>query len=471
MESVKNARLPSLAVFTLFTLLAGDFWRNLIGWAGFLVLVAVLATVLTVTVTRAGLWRSFSQHRIPKSLVAFLALAVVSIAWSFYPGASALGVVAQLATTVAAVFLATTLGWPALLVALGRATRWVIGLSLAFELVVAVFVRQPILPFWVDYGDGKLPRAFYWSLGELFHGGPIQGIVGNRNLLAFVAVLALVCVVLEYFSRTLKKSRTLTWLVLILATLALTRSGTAMISLVAVVVVAVIVLLVRRVAPKNRRYVVLGSGVLAALIGVAAIVFNRQLLALFGKSSDFTGRVDIWNSVSELAAQRPAFGWGWVSYWAPWVEPFTNLAERKGVTYLQAHSAWLDVQFQLGTVGLVLFIAVVLATVHRSWWFAVSHQLTATGQKQPYLAVTLLPILILAALIAQSFLESRLLIEGGWTLLVVFTLKTKLDNWATDLPLDVAVEDDDASTERVNAGTPAVARGASSPRRKRITSP
>jgi hypothetical protein len=43
----------------------------------------------------------------------------------------------------------------------------------------------------------------------------------------------------------------------------------------------------------------------------------------------------------------------------------------------------------------------------------------------PYTALALLPLLLLAALLAQSLAESRMLIEGGWTLLVLIALKTK----------------------------------------------
>ena len=60
-----------------------------------------------------------------------------------------------------------------------------------------------------------------------------------------------------------------------------------------------------------------------------------------------------------LALERPWFGWGWVGYWQPWVEPFDGLAVRNGVEYLQAHNAWLDVWMQLGIVGLVAFASIV----------------------------------------------------------------------------------------------------------------
>ena len=127
-----------------------------------------------------------------------------------------------------------------------------------------------------------------------------------------------------------------------------------------------------------------------------------------------------------LAQQRPVFGWGWVSYWVPWVEPFTHLAERKGVTYLQAHNAWLDVWLQLGIVGLVLFLCLVVSTSARAWWIAVDRPQRRAGAPLPYSPVDLLPALLLAALFAQSLAESRILLEGGWILLCVIAITTKL---------------------------------------------
>ena len=99
---------------------------------------------------------------------------------------------------------------------------------------------------------------------------------------------------------------------------------------------------------------------------------------------------------------------------------------RKGVTYLQAHNAWLDVWLQLGVVGLVIFILLVATTLKRSWFLAVDRprdrglrRLSRTR------ALTLLPLLLIAALIAQSAAESRMLVEAGWMLLVVISVKTK----------------------------------------------
>jgi O-antigen ligase len=197
------------------------------------------------------------------------------------------------------------------------------------------------------------------------------------------------------------------------------------VSLVAVVAALVFALWARRVHDQHRRplYAVAAASVLA--VAAALALFSSQLFGLLGRSDDLTGRFDIWSSVIRLALERPVFGWGWVSYWVPWVEPFNDLAVRKGVTYLQAHNAWLDVWLQLGIVGVIVFAALVLSTLWRAWFLAVDRPRLGVHDTEPYAVSALLPLLLLAALIAQSVAESRLLIESGWVILIVLAVVTK----------------------------------------------
>ncbi|NQX36799.1 O-antigen ligase [Herbiconiux sp. VKM Ac-2851] len=422
-----DAVIRSLAVLVFFTAFGADLWRSLLGWWGYLAVAAVLTAASAALLTRRRLWGVLRPRRLPRTFVLFALLLVLSLAWSFYPGATVLGLLAQAATTLCALFLVAALSWPQIVAAASTALNWILGLSLLFELVVAVFVRQPVLPFFTDYAGQKVPDAFYWSQGLLFEGGPVQGVVGNRNLLAFVAVLALVLILVQLAQGLRRRGPALAWVVVAVGTLALTRSATAIAALVITAGMLGVLLLARRAGPGRRTWLLAGVAAVVALAIVGVSTFWSQILGLFGKSDDLTGRVDIWRSVSELAAQRPAFGWGWVSYWAPWVEPFDGLAERKGVVYLQAHDAWLDVYLQVGIVGLVLFAMLAVGTFYRSWWFAVDHPLDAGGRALPRVALTLAPILLLTALLAQSVVESRLLVEGGWLLFVVIAVKTKLD--------------------------------------------
>jgi O-antigen ligase len=216
------------------------------------------------------------------------------------------------------------------------------------------------------------------------------------------------------------------WIVVAVAALALTRSSTVVIATAVTIAVLVFALGTRSVRPDRRVPVYLTALAVAVLAAASVWLAWGRILAIFGKSEDLTGRLDIWQAVIAHAVQRPAFGWGWVSYWAPWAEPFTHMAVRKGVTYLQAHDAWLDVWLQIGIIGLVIFALLVATTLVRAWFLAVDRPRTGLDDTQPFTALALLPLLVLAALLAQSAAESRLLVEAGWTLLVVFSVKTKL---------------------------------------------
>lgn len=406
----------TLATLGLFTLAAGDLWRYLLSWYGWGAIVLILFALSVVELIRMRV----DLRRLPYPLMAFLLLAALSIIWSAYPGASALGVAGLLVTATFALYLTTALDLTTIVRSLGTALRWILGLSLLFELFVATVIRAKVLPFWVDWsGLDKIPAAFYWSRNLLFEGGRIQGIVGNANLLAFAALLAVIVFSVQIAARAASRFWTSIWLVVALATLALTRSSTVLVAGAVVAVVALYLWLVRRV-PAERRVPWYIAGSVIAAAGVALVlVFRDTLLALLGKSPDLTNRLDIWDTVIGLANQRPAAGWGWVGYWPPWVEPYQDLVVIKGVHYYQAHNAWLDVYLQLGIIGLIVFGGLVLSTLVRAWARAVD------VPRERGKAVALLPLLVTVMLIVHSLAESRLLIEIGFALLVVFAIRTR----------------------------------------------
>lgn len=428
-----SAYQRSLGILTFFSLAAGDFWRYLLSWWGWGAIVLLIVVLATVELVRARV----DLRRLPLALLAFLTLCTVSIFWSAYPGGTAVGLAATFATTLAAVFLACCYRWDDVRGMLTASLRWVLGLSLVFELFVSTVLRRKLLPFWVDYSDlDKIPNAFYWSRNLLFDGGRIQGIVGNSNILGMLAVIALGLFALRLALRKGSPLWGWFWVVVAAAMIALTRSSTALVALVAMVLVFAYVLIVRRAAGWGRIGAYLGGFVVGSGLVASAIVFSAPLLKLLGKSSDLTYRFDIWRTVWDLAVERPAAGWGWVSYWVPWVEPFDGLVVIRGVTYLQAHNAWLDVFLQLGTIGLVVFGVLVATALVRSWLLAIDNTGTRTGVHGLAWPASALPLVLLVGLLVQSMAESRLLVELGWTLLVVIAVKTSWPDTARDDQLD-----------------------------------
>jgi O-antigen ligase len=419
--SAASSYQRALAVLAFGLLAAGDFWRYLLSWWGWGAIVVLVVALSIVELVRMRV----DIRRLPFALFAFLGFAALSIIWSTYPGASALGVILTLATTAVAAFLATCFTWEELLETFSDAMRWILGLSLLFELVVATFVRQPVLPLWVDYSHlDKIPAAFYWSRNLLFEGGRIQGIVGNANILGMLALLGLIVFVLRLLARKGSPAWGWFWIAVAVATLVLTRSSTVIVATVVVALVAVFLLAVRRTAG-IARVCVYTAGTVLAVGGIITVVVARDaLLGLLGKSSDLTNRLDIWQTVGELALQRPVAGWGWVGYWNPWVAPFDDLIVIKGVTYLQAHNAWLDVFLQLGVIGLILFALLVLGALIRSWGMAAEIESIRYAPAELRWPETAAALLLLAALLTQSLAESRLIIELGFALLVIIAVKT-----------------------------------------------
>lgn len=424
----------TLTTLTFFTVFAGDFWRDLIGWPAYLALAGVLAIANVVWIFLARPHLPFRKW--PKMLLLFVALAIASIGWARYQGTTGpgghldvtLGALALVAAGIAGLAPAMILSQRQLAKVIGGALRWVLGLSLLFELIVALIVRHPILPLvrvaGVDY-TGKLPGAFYWSRNNLLHGGPIQGIVGNADLLAMCALIGLIVFALQRAERLSRPFWGWFWIVLAALELALTRSATVIVAAVATAVVLGFALWARARSQRGRGPLYLSALLLLVVVVGGALTAWHEFTALLGKQPNLTGRTTIWHSVIELAQQHPVFGWGWLGYWVPWAKPFDGLAVLHGVEYLQAHNAWLDVWLQLGIVGVVVFACLAITTLGRAWFMAVDRPVTDASTRHPFTALTLLPLLVFSAQLVQSLAESRLLIESGWALLVVWSVTTK----------------------------------------------
>jgi exopolysaccharide production protein ExoQ len=423
-------------VLALLILFGGDAWRYSVGWVFFGILALAIAIVSVAVLIHARRDRTIGGF--PYPLLAFMALATLSLAWSQYPAASALGLATTWLTVIGALALAIAFSWIELLNALARVLRILISVSLLFELAVGLFVRGPILPWTMQPevavpGYDKTPLMLYWSRNELFDtfgDGRIQGIVGNANHLGFLALLGLIAFSIQWAIGNVGNRGAISWLTAAVLTIYLTRSATVLVALVAVAfTMGAIVIIRSRQTELARRWTAFAFFTFAVVSAVTGFVLRDSLLAQLGRSSDLTGRTEIWQLVIGLAQQRPVFGWGWISFWVPWAEPFQGLAVRNGMVQLQAHDVWLDVWLQLGIVGVIVFAALVLSALARSWRAAVDQPQSIPGTREPYSALTLLPILVMVALIIQSIPESRLIGEYALAMLVIIAVKTKRPDW------------------------------------------
>lgn len=402
------------AYAALGILMGGDAIRYAIGWLGWGIALGVLLIATLIQLFR-GDWRE-SLKLTPWPLTGLLTLMFVGSLWSNYQVVSLGAALVQLATTSFAIFLATAFDWREILRLFAGTLRLLLFSSVFFELYAALIVRGPIEPFFPNYSGEKPPAvAFYWTQGNLFTNDRIQGIVGNSNMLAYMAMIAIVVFGIEAAANTTTRLVSTFSFLAAIPMLVLSRSASIGFALAAVVAAAVVSIAAEG---KNRdtrhRYYRVAWGVIGAG-ALLVLTYRAEIFSLIGKSPDMTGRTKIWRIVLDLIDQRPLQGWGWSSYWVPWVEPYNGLVVINHVPYFQAHNAFLDVWMQLGVVGLGLFLLLVGMTFVRLWRLAVRHT-------SP---LYLWPILVYVGIVTQNLTESRILVEIGWVILVLFAVKVQ----------------------------------------------
>ena len=419
-ETTGHLMLRGWCIFVLFIAFSGTAWLHAFGTMATTVITiatGVLSIVLWIVVRPLVQWR-----RLPWFVVAYVVWATLSLLWSAWPATTALTLILLYVTTIQALFIGSVLTWREFVRAAASALKWVLGLSIVFELWVSVFVRAPILPGFV-VGEADDPIE-YWSRNNLFEGGRLQGIMGNANLLGPVALMAVIVFAIRFAARAPRRGLLIAWIVLSAYLFYRASSATAWAAAAGVAVVLVTVLLMRRARRPGERtkyyvgYLVIGLG------GALTLWLLRdQIFTALGRSADLTGREEIWAAVLERAGERPFAGWGFATPWVPTDPAFDGWIIDHGVTVMQAHNMWVDVFMQLGVVGLVIMGLIYLATTWRSWFFAVDRPRWDLREDRPYSSLTLLPTLTIAILLVQGLAESSPLLGWGWLLLVLFSYK------------------------------------------------
>lgn len=335
----------------------------------------------------------------PTTLVLLVAWAGISAFWSAAP-ATALAGWAQLAgLAVLAVVIGHVRDALQTVRALGDVLRWLLGISLALEVLSGILLDLPI-PFLGIQG----------AIAEL---GPVQGLFGTRNALGFVTVIALITFLVEFRTQSVGSGVAIGSVVLggILAAL----SGSPTVIVVALVTAAASLALwgVRRVSPARRRavQVALGVGVVVA-IGVASAA-RAPLIAALGAENDLETRTRVWTRVLDVADIRPVQGFGFFGAWDPDAIPFALVNLADGTVNASALNAYLDVLLQLGWVGLLLFLALGGLALARGWLVA--------GERRS--VVHAWAPLTLVALLTVSLFESFTLTGPGWLLLALCAVR------------------------------------------------
>ncbi len=336
---------------------------------------------------------------LPLSIIAFIAWAAVSVAYSGYPRESIDGVL----TLAGYAFLGLTIALTRDLIQIVRTTgavlRVLLTASLLLEVASGIIFDQPF--------------AFLGIEGLLASGGPIQGLFETRNLLGMVTSIALVTFVIEWRTRSVPKPVAQYSISIALLCLLFSGSPVTLIVVLVLALASAALYGLRRARPDTRRLLQGALLAVGSLSLIVAYLIRTRIIDLLNAGSEFEVRYRLWLSVWNYIQVHPLEGWGWIGGWQGDEPPFNYITWTVGREHGSALNAYLDVYLQVGLVGIFAFVLLCGFAFLRSWLLASNRRST----------IYVWPALVLVALLATGMTESFLLREAGWLLLVISAVK------------------------------------------------
>lgn len=394
--SVDFARAFTL---TVFATLVGT--HLIVAVAGIVTLRTIIAglCVVAIGILVARREEISFLRLVPTTLLMFTTWAFVSVFWSTDAFSSFWRWTAMAAVALLAVTIGHVRDTLQTVRALGDVLRAALSVSLVLEVLSGIIFDTPL--------------RFLGIQGNIASFGPIQGIFGTRNMLGFVAVVALITFAVEMRTHSVRPGVAVFSLSLGAALGLLSASPTVLVLAVVVGAATAVLTLVRR-APAARRTGV--QWVVAAVVAVASLVLYLQrtrIIDLLGARDDLAMRSNLWAVARYFAARQPVQGWGWFGSWDVTDQPFVSINQLLSQRHTTALNAYVDVHLQLGWVGVLLFCTLGGLALVRSW-------VDAAQRRSVVYAWT--PLMVVALAVTSGF-ESVALYGLGWMLLVLCAVR------------------------------------------------
>ena len=283
-----------------------------------------------------GAWRA-------KWILALLAVAFVSTAWSQDPLITLRRAIVLCATTAFGIYFATRFDVANQL----RLLTWTCGLVICASFLCAIFLPQ----YGIDY---------------TYHYGDWQGAFHQKNMLARAMVLATLVFLFVRF----RSGNALRWIGIAgsLTLLALSQSVTGIIVFAIILVSWPIYRLFRT---KFTFAIPVATLFLTILASGAAYTYKvlPTVLEILHRNEGLTGRTDLWDAVLLSISRRPWIGYGFDAFWRGMQGESANVLLSVGWAPGYAHNGFLDLLLDLGLVGLVVFALGYLALWRRAFVF------------------------------------------------------------------------------------------------------
>jgi len=292
------------------------------------------------------------MKRVNVFFLVFLVLALMSVIWSFDPGATFNRYVSNMATVMVSCAFCLA-GWHRK--RFQNVMRPVFTLLLAGSLAYILMVPEDALDF---------------------DGAGFHGLSSQKNPFGELCAFGTLLWMHGWISGEVKSLKAIAGAALGWTCLWLSKSST---SLLATIFASWLMLMILRTSPALRRYTPYLVGSFAGLVvayalavlnlvpGLATVLLG-PITAITGKDMTFTNRAMIWDIIKEHAQLHPILGTGYGAYWTgavPTSASYVFLA-RMYFWPSEAHNGYIDVVNDLGFVGLVCLLGYLAVYVAQS---------------------------------------------------------------------------------------------------------
>jgi len=337
----------------------------------------LMAMILIVSVTLAIRYRDNILRAIPgmTPVLCFLALAILSAAWSDYPGIT----IRRSGTAI------TTAMWGAYLASRFSMRDIVILIAESIGIIaIGSFIAAVAFP---DFGVNELLSSDPGGIAGW------KGMVSDKNSLGIVMATGTVSMLYLLVSPGETRRKKMMWcagMLLCGALLILSQSRTSWVAAMAGIGTCFVVRAMYR-RPAVGIVVIAWVALLVVPMLLIAINDLSVFTGLIGKDATLTGRVDLWHLVIPYGNERPVLGYG---YGAFWIEdsPRTQEIWRALNSYKppHAHNGWIETYLELGMVG----CGVVAVQLLQMWVNAARAANQGRDVDAPYMLLVVVMMLI-----------------------------------------------------------------------------
>lgn len=204
----------------------------------------------------------------------------------------------------------------------------------------------------------------YGLVSDTYEAGSLRGIMLDRNSLSFVLLIGLIAALVYDFRSRSRRAAKFFICALFVSGVLWTASSTCLIMSVVAIAFAAELALIRRVPVSQRKWAAMGGALVTAVVAVYVAARFNEVLMLVDRDPSLTGRTRIWPAVQNMISQNPWLGHGWGAVWSnPSLRQ--QIARSVGFDVSHSHNGYLDIQIQLGAVGLALTLLVLLLVCFR----------------------------------------------------------------------------------------------------------